>query len=104
MGWERRGRGRYYYYKRREGGRVVSQYAGSGPVAQAIAAQQAQDTRLWEGIRAQARLERAQDAELDAAIERAGAAVQALVTAALLANGYHAHKRSWRKRRKHADE
>lgn len=38
MGWERRGNGYYYYRKRREGHRVISEYVGNGRAAEVAAA------------------------------------------------------------------
>jgi len=97
MGWERRGKRQYYYYKRRDGEHVVSQYAGCGPVGEAIATLQAADRRVWEGLREAARQTKAQDAAIDAAIDAAAELVRALTAATLLANGYHTHKRQWRR-------
>ena len=36
MGWEDRNGRRYYYRKRREGSRVVSEYYGAGPFAETL--------------------------------------------------------------------
>jgi hypothetical protein len=44
VGWETRARGvRYYTRSRRINGRVVREYIGTGPVAEAIAALEARD-------------------------------------------------------------
>ena len=50
MGWEKRkgSSGRYYTRSRREGGRVVREYIGCGPVAEAIAALDVEERWLRE--------------------------------------------------------
>ena len=103
MAWETRNGNRYYYRKRREGGRVVSQYVGAGELAtafayledtsskqrRALAKREAAlfeaECQHWRGVETLAR-------DLDAA-------VRTLVREALTAAGYHQHKGQWRKRR-----
>ena len=99
MGWETRGNGRYYYRKVRDGGRVRSEYIGAGLAAEMLA-------EVDEFDRQRRQLEdEARRAEVDA--ERHTAAtlaevdrmVQDLTAAALIAAGYHAHRRQWRRQR-----
>jgi hypothetical protein len=99
MGWENRNGKRFYYRKRRQGRRVISEYIGSGPIAEFMAT-------IVKGERqdlAAQRMKKKQDfdrvlnedRELDTACEL----VRDLTRWILLASGYHAHKRQWRRRR-----
>jgi hypothetical protein len=99
MGWETRGNGRYYYRKVRRGGRVCSEYVGRGLVADMLA-------DIDDDARHDAQVQqRARRAEVDA--ERRTAAtlaevdrmVQDMTAAALIAAGYHTHRRQWRRQR-----
>lgn len=99
MGWETRGNGRYYYRKVRDGGRVRSEYLGAGLLVEMLAdiddldRQQRQlEDEAW---RAEAEAERRTAAAL-AEVDRM---VQTMTTAALIAAGYHTHRRQWRRRR-----
>lgn len=99
MGWETRGNGRYYYRKVRRGGRVTSEYIGGGYVAQALAGldeldrgQRELDAAAW---RATVEDEQRRADEL-AAVDTL---VKSAVAAVLIANGYHTHRRQWRKAR-----
>jgi hypothetical protein len=99
----------YYYRVRRENGRVVREYVGSGVVAEMAA-------RLDMLEREKGREKRRLDAEalrnekatldaLDANLEALIESTDLLAHAALVAAGYHQHKRGeWRKRRGHSDE
>lgn len=97
MGWEMRGNRRYYYRKTRDGGRVVSEYIGAGPVAEAFAG--------LDGIgRDSAEIDRAVWSETVQAERRRIAAlaevdrmVRGMTAAVLIANGYHQHRRQWRR-------
>src|SRR5262245_62086093 len=86
----------YYYEFRREGGRVVSEYVGSGETA-IIAHQQAQEERAQRQERIA--LKRAEIAAIDAGVEKGVDDLVALADAHLLASGFHKHKRQWRRRR-----
>ena len=99
MGWETRGNGSYYYRKVRDGGRVRSEYIGAGVVAELLA--EADD----RGRQRRQLEDEARRAEVDA--ERHTAAtlaevdrmVQDMTAAALIAAGYHTHRRQWRRQR-----
>jgi len=95
MAWEQRNSQRYYYRKRRDGRRVVSEYVGSGELAEATAALRALEResrgarrRRWAAICA-----------FDAQVDQACDLVQALAHGALLATGHRLHKGQWRKAR-----
>ena len=101
MGWDK---GRYYTRSRKVKGRVVREYVGAGRVAE-LAAELDAIRREERSLDAQAlRQEKdeldALDAELKTLCERA----DQLARAALLAAGFHQHKRGeWRKRRGRED-
>lgn len=99
MAWEmRRGR-RYYYHKRRVGGRVVSEYRGSGDWVDAV-------TRLEQADRIERAVERddwrSEQNHIKAdesALDEVTALIETLTTSYLLAAGCHTHKGTWRRRR-----
>lgn len=99
MSWETRGNGTYYYRKTRRGGRVVSEYIGAGYVAEALAGldeiERHERQRAADEWRAVVESDR-QQAEALAEIDQL---VKSAVAAVLIANGYHTHKRQWRKAR-----
>lgn len=90
----------YYYRQRWQHGTCTTEYIGAGPVAELIAQldaierQQRQEERqAWLAIVAE------QDA-IDTEIDNVGAALGAVVEAALLLAGYHVTpNRRWRKQR-----
>src|SRR5262249_4646889 len=96
MGWERG----YYYRVRKVNGRVVREYVGAGEVAELVAQMDAleREQRRLEALdQSQEKAElKALDTELKAVNERTDLAARA----ALLAAGFHQHKRGeWRRRR-----
>jgi hypothetical protein len=100
MALESRGNGKYYYRKRRVGGKVVSEYVGTGYAATLMhllsehERQEATEKRqAWQA---------AVDAEnqLDALVDGVGEVVNVYADALMLASGYHQHRRQWRKKRK----
>ena len=99
MSWETRGGNRYYYRKRWENGRPVSEYVGAGMVATAVEALDRIERHERESAAAEWR--RVVDAERRAArmLAEVDATTQALTAAVLIANGYHVHKRQWRRTR-----
>lgn len=99
MAWEKRGRGLYYYRKRREGRRVVSEYVGSGPLAALSAELDAAKRQARESEWAEVRAARAEQRQTDVALGTAENALCALISAVLEGYGFHQHKRQWRKRR-----
>jgi hypothetical protein len=96
MGWERG----YYYRARKVNGRVVREYVGSGYVAELSAQMDAALRADREAERAAWREEKAGLERLDAEVERLVELTDLVARAALLAAGFHQHKRGeWRKRR-----
>ena len=100
MALETREHGTYFYRKHWRGGRCISEYVGSGLVAQLSAAYDERDrdqkSKERQAAREQERVEEAADAEIDGLREL----VEAYVSARLLADGYHRHHRGgWRLRR-----
>src|SRR4051812_33802742 len=94
MSWESRPRGgRYYTRSRRVNGRVVREYLGTGPRAEAAAARDRARRRLAQAHRDARRA-------LDADLGLLDAVAILLARADLVAAGYHQHARGqWRKRR-----
>lgn len=106
MGWETRdGRGRYYTRSRREGGRVVREYVGTGATAEAIAHLDALVRERRAAERSAWSRERSFTDDLTAAVLAFNALGEALARAALMAASYHRHhRRAWRKRRHDQDD
>jgi hypothetical protein len=99
--WEKRERGGLYYTRsRKEGGRVIREYIGGGPLGE-LAAKTDALNRLRREEEAKAwRAERESLEALDHPVEELYEAADVLVQATLLAAGYHQHNRSeWRKKR-----
>jgi hypothetical protein len=99
----------YYYRVRRENGRVVREYVGRGRVAELMAKLDALDREKKREERrldaAALRNKKAELAALDADLEALIETTDLLARAALVAAGYHQHKRGeWRKRRGRPDE
>lgn len=100
MSWQKRGNARYYTRTRRVSGKLVRQYFGSGPEAEAAA----EEDRLRQEARKQAALEWAElvaeQARLEQAIDDLLRQAKSLAEAALLEAGCHQHKRQWRRKRR----
>jgi hypothetical protein len=96
MGWERG----YYYRVRKVGGRVAREYVGTGRVAELAAQLDALERERRQREALAVRQQKAGLAALDADQEALTRATDLLARAALLAAGFHRHKRGeWRKRR-----
>ena len=93
--------GRPYLYRSvRRGGRVTSEYVGSGVDAQLIAALETIDHDEADFKRWQSREERKELDDLERALDELVERARDLARVALTAAGYHQHHRSeWRKSR-----
>jgi hypothetical protein len=98
MAWDERG---YYYRSEREGRRVRRIYLGRGHAAEVVSQLDAAKRREREAERAARRAERTEQDALDAPLIKLNDLADLLARAALLAAGFHQHKREWRKRRVH---
>jgi hypothetical protein len=99
--WEKRERGGLYYTRsRKEGGRVIREYIGGGPLGE-LAAKTDALKRLRREEEAKAWREERESLEaLDQSVEEQYEAAEILARAILLAAGYHQHNRGkWRKKR-----
>jgi hypothetical protein len=96
MGFESRGSNTYYYRKRRDGSRVVSEYVGSGPVAVLASRLDAAERAEEKARRAQQRGEREADEALDELLDAIGAALKTAAACELVAAGCHNRKGEWR--------
>ena len=100
MGWERRGNRQYYYTARRVSGRVVKQYLGAGPVAELVAAHDAQERAERLATAQGRRGERARLTDLEQTVQAPHDAIESLLRTHLVLAGYHRHARGeWRRRR-----
>ncbi len=100
MGWESRGSYKYYYRKERSGSRVRSIYVGRGEMAHldaALFAMQKEDRRLSR-MKEQQELEAIHTLELE--IIALSLLVSTLIDATLIADGFHQHRRQWRRQRR----
>jgi hypothetical protein len=97
---ERHGNGKLYYYrKRRDGDRVVSEYAGGGAVAFLEERKADQREQEREAERLRLRAVKLSEEQTEMAVDGFCDLADVLLTAALLASGYRKHKGEWRKRR-----
>jgi len=99
MAWETRKNRQYFYTELRVGRRVVSQYVGTGLTAELAAKLQtvANDEREMKS-----QLEAMEIAALateDAEAEKFDEEVRLLVKSTLIAEGFHQHKGTWRRKR-----
>ena len=98
MGLEQRGGRRYFYGKRRVGGRVISKYMGGGPLA-AMAAEQAATAKAErEQQRREQRKIRDEQKQINRQLDEQGKIVAATTEQFLRRLGFHKHKGQWRKR------
>jgi hypothetical protein len=98
MAWEtRNGKGPYYTRSRRENGRVVREYVGTGPQAEQVA-QEDEAARADKALRAAAWKAEKEIAEaLDEAVQSLDQGCDNLLALVLEQAGYHHHRGEWRK-------
>jgi hypothetical protein len=95
MGWEFRNGSRYYYQKKRIGGRVRSIYVGAGIVGEL--AENLDATQRVDQLAS--RIERDAHDALDGRIDELCRIVETMTREALIGYGFHLHKGQWRRRR-----
>ncbi len=95
----KKGINQYYYRKRREAGRVVSEYLGSGPIGELAAMHQEIDNERRLAQRQAQERERQPVIIAEQALGELHQITALLVKAQMLVAGYHQHKGTWRKRR-----
>jgi len=99
MGIETRKGRLYYYKKRREGDRVVSEYVGGGEIAYLADHLAKREREQKQRERERLAAEQMSLAEIDAGLDRLDDVIDTLMAATLLCAGYHSHRGQWRKRR-----
>ena len=104
MGLETRHGRTYYYKKRRSGKRVVSEYCGSGFMANLMYLwdQQSRDDAALakENKRRMFDAEKQKQKEIDSVMEDFRKDADTLEAALFVLNGYHLHSRQWRRKAK----
>jgi hypothetical protein len=99
MGWEKRNGRMYYYRKRREGNRVVSEYIGAGLAGQLAEIFDVEHREEVTYKRTELRAQKTQAQVSDSRVSEMEKYTQTIMRACLLLGGYHTHKRQWRKLR-----
>jgi hypothetical protein len=99
MAWEDRNGNLYYYRKRREGGRVVSEYVGGGLAGEMAELFTAEDRQEAEYKRRAMLKQRRQASAIDSQVNDIDKYTWTITRACLLLAGYRTHKGQWRKRR-----
>ena len=101
MAWESRegSSNKYYTRSRREGGRVVREYVGCGPLADITATLDALDRFEREEASEQLREQVAAAQAVDQQLKDVGKLCDQLAQVVLWQTGYHKHRGEWRKRR-----
>lgn len=97
MSWETRGNNRYYYRRRRVGGQTVAEYLGNDWLAEIAAAQDEADRQARAAAAAEWQALVEDERQTAATLATVDDLVGALTAGVLLANGYHTHRRQWRK-------
>ncbi len=99
MAWEKRGNRSYFYRKERINGKVKSEYVGSGEVAALLERCEKGRRELKQLEKEKLKRERMKAELIDEQINALSEINQNLVDALFLINGFHQHKRQWRKKR-----
>lgn len=103
MALEWRGNNCYFYEKERSGGKVRSVYAGKGETALMFhwlrEDQRQNDEYEKESKKRERMREIERENEIDSAVEAVCEMSRILIDAFFLTNGFHQHKRQWRKKR-----
>jgi hypothetical protein len=84
-----------WYRSQRTDGRVVTEYVGRGPAADAAASRDAEHRQQQKATRDLYR----DELKVDRQIDRVDRSVRSLAAAALICSGHHRHRGQWRRRR-----
>jgi hypothetical protein len=97
--WQRRGAKRYLTQSRKRHGRIIREYLGTGPVAEALYHVEAMERQQRHAAREAWRQSLADQTAIDAQVQRWWAQQDLLLQALLYSEGCYRHARStWRKR------
>lgn len=100
MPWKRRGDRQYFYRSRRVGGRVVTEYVGTGTLGERAAAEIECDRESCVAARAAEQQRGREEREWQDKVDRVVSETCGLAAWIMQAAGYHRHDRGpWRKRR-----
>jgi hypothetical protein len=99
MAWEQRGNKDYYYRKKRDGDRVISEYMGHDVAGQLYSEQDRQEREKFLALQRMWREQKSEFEETDQDCEFLQVLVRGLVHATFLSSGYHPYKGEWRKKR-----
>ena len=99
MGLEQRKGNLYYYHKRRDGERVVSEYVGNSDIAFSLARLSADLEESRKNDRRLEQVRREQEIELNKRLDKISQDIDVMVSATFVLAGYHQHNREWRLKR-----
>ena len=99
MGLEQRKGNLYYYHKRRDGERVVSEYVGNSDIAFSLARLSADLEESRKNDRRLEQVRREQEIELNKRLDKISQDIDVMVSATFVLAGYHKHNREWRLKR-----
>ncbi len=101
MGWEtRKGRGRYYTRSKRQNGRVVREYVGTGAAAELAASLDEENRRTRQAEARRLQAEQAAMQALENDVAEVCKLTDLAARIALIATGHHRHHRGeWRRKR-----
>ena len=94
MAWQQRGTKRYLYRSVKQQGRVIRQYLGTGPVAEALYHVEVRERHQWHAAREAWRQTLADQTAIDTQVQRWWAQQGLLLQAFLYSEGFYRHDRS----------
>lgn len=99
MGWELRNGKRYYYRKSRHGRKVISEYIGTGEIAEIFLDLNEIDWAEQAHLRIMWKEQKEEIKRLNKDFTQLAKIINGMARASLLISGYHSHKGQWRKNR-----
>lgn len=100
MGYETRGNQRYFYLKERQGGKVVSRYLGNGIIGELAHAAACEVKFQHDLQQADLYYYKTEIRKIEQISDDFDTITRTLTKAVLISNGYHTHRRQWRKKRR----